>query len=84
MNTNSGWFTPSELAGLRGFVELGFITDVTIRRRTVASNDYGDDSITYPIVALVKGWLYHKTPEPTQTLALSNRSGKQVEPRSVD
>jgi len=57
--------TAAQLAAVRQAAELGMVTPVVIRRRSVAEGDYGDDEPTYTPVASVKGWLYSR-PTPIQ------------------
>lgn len=56
----------SQLEGLRGVIETGMVTDVTIKSRVVADNAYGDDQTeTWPGPGVtVKGWL-RTVPEGT-------------------
>ena len=67
----------SMLASIRKMVIPGFQTNITIYRRsvselgtTIASNDYGDDEVTFAETTesrktVVKGW-FHSTPTPIQ------------------
>jgi hypothetical protein len=64
----NGWFTASELEGIRSLAKLGMQSDVLIKKRTVVTdendpaNAYGDDGVTYPESYSeefnVKGWVY--------------------------
>lgn len=58
--------TTTELEALRGVIESGMETTVTILRRTSSDNPYGDDQTDAytPQSATVKGWL-RTVPEGT-------------------
>jgi hypothetical protein len=54
-----------QLAALRGVIETGMITDVSILSRSTADNAYGDDqSESWAATTTVKGWL-RTVPEGT-------------------
>lgn len=62
------FFSPYQLSNLRKIVKLGMIDTATIKRRTVTTDDAGDDHVTWPTVGTCKGWLYHPAPEPVGIL----------------
>ena len=66
----------SEMAAIRATAESGFITPVTIQRRTLVVNDYGSQE-QYTTIATVDGWMTEVTPNGT---GLTEVGGVQAVP----
>lgn len=48
----------AQMVALRGVAELGMVTDVTLRKRIMSDNVYGDEQTeTFPVSGSAKGWL---------------------------
>jgi hypothetical protein len=61
------FFSAAQMSALQEFALRGMQTTVTIQRKTLTDNDYGDrETVTWTPVATIKAWFWSR-PTPVQT-----------------